>query len=90
VQSNDQGSSRVSAQSWNTEKLVLASPAAMNHISSPVNEEPLDAMQDDTMEEPPLGMGFDSHLGDVLDDNFADSFLNLDPIQEFALSSESA
>ena len=63
VQSNDQGSSRVSAQSWNTEKLVLASPAAMNHISSPVNEEPLDAMQDDTMEEPPLGMGFDSHLG---------------------------
>jgi len=81
VQSNDQGSPRASTQSCNTEKLVLASPAAINHISSPINEDSLDAMEDDTIEDSPLGMGFDSHLSDLPKDDFAESFLNLDLIQ---------
>ena len=55
-----------------------------------MNEYPLDAMEDDIMEDSPLAMGYDSHLVDVPEDNFVDLFLNLEPIQELVVSSESA
>ena len=32
------------------------------------------------MEDSPLGMGFDSQVGDLPEDDFVESFLNLDPI----------
>ena len=61
----------------------------MNLSPNPVNEDPLDAMEDETMEDSPLAIGYDSHLVDVPEDNFPDSFLNPEPIQELELSFES-
>jgi len=57
---------------------------------SPINEDPLDAMEDDAMKDSPLGVGFDSQLSELPEDDFAESCLNLDPIQEHELSSDSA
>ena len=79
-----------SNHSCNTKKIVLACPAASNLISSPFNDDPLDAMEDDEMGDSPLGGEFDSQLGELPEDDFADSYLNLDPIQELELSSDSA
>jgi len=87
---NPQDSPNASTHSCNTEKIVLASPAAINMISSPIDEDPLDAMEDDTMGDSPLGGDFDSQLGELPEDDFAESCLNLDPIQELELSSNFA
>jgi len=78
--SNAQDSPSASTHSSNIEKIVLASPAAIYLISSPINEDTLDAMEDDTMGDSPLGVGFDSQLGELPEDDFTESCLNLDPI----------
>jgi len=54
--SNDQGSSRASTRSFNTEKIILGGPAAINPNPSPFNDDSLDAIKDDTMKESPSCM----------------------------------
>jgi len=57
---------------------------------SPINDDALDAMEDDTMEESPSCMGYNNQLGEFQEDDLTDTFLNLEHIQEIELSSELA
>ena len=88
--SNDQGSSQACTQSFNTRKIILANPVAMTPNPNSINDDPLDAIEDDTMEESPSCMGYNSQLGEFQEDDLAVTFLNLEPIQDIELSFESA
>ncbi|KAJ8429034.1 hypothetical protein Cgig2_016939 [Carnegiea gigantea] len=70
------GSSWASTHGLNSENIVLANPAAMRSEEASINEDPLDAMDDDL------------YQGD-LRRGLADTFLNLEPIQDIEMSSES-
>lgn len=54
VLSNEQGSSWASTPSLNSENIVLANPAAMRSEETPINEDPLDVMDDDVMVDSPV------------------------------------
>ncbi|KAJ8438052.1 hypothetical protein Cgig2_014181 [Carnegiea gigantea] len=60
------------------------------NLEVPVNEDPLNAVEEDMPEEPNDNIYRDSQELFVDEEDMADSFLNLDPIQDLEMSSESS
>lgn len=69
--------------------ILLAQPAQGMNLEDPVNEDPLNAMEEDMPEESNDNIFRDSQNLFVAED-MADTFLNFDPIQELGMSSESS
>ncbi|KAJ8419950.1 hypothetical protein Cgig2_002968 [Carnegiea gigantea] len=60
------GSSRASTHSLNSENILLTNPPAMINEEVPINEDPLDFMEDDVMEDSPALEAYDSHTEELL------------------------
>ncbi|KAJ8423288.1 hypothetical protein Cgig2_031120 [Carnegiea gigantea] len=65
-------------------------PAQGRNLEDPVNEDPLNAMEEDLLEEANNDIYGDSQENYVDEEDMDDSFLNLDPIQDLEMSTESA
>ncbi|KAJ8429043.1 hypothetical protein Cgig2_034072 [Carnegiea gigantea] len=87
--SNEEGFFRTSIQCLNIDSILLANPSTMANSKARINKDPLDAMEDVTMDDSPIQMACESQAGDLQDEDFGDTFLNLEPIQEIEMSSES-
>ncbi|KAJ8441362.1 hypothetical protein Cgig2_024874 [Carnegiea gigantea] len=68
----------------------LAQPAQDMNIEDPVNEDPLNAMEEDMSEEPNDNIYGDSQELFVDEEDMADTLLNLDPIKDLEQPSESS
>lgn len=70
--------------------IFLAQPAQGLNDEVPVNEDPLNAMEEDVIEEPNDNLYEESQDFPVDKEDMVDTFLNLDPIQDPEKSSESS
>jgi len=70
--------------------ILLAQPAQGRNLEDPMNEDHLNAMEEDMLESANNDICGDSQENYVNEEDMADSFLNLDPIQDLELSTESA
>ncbi|KAJ8431300.1 hypothetical protein Cgig2_018372 [Carnegiea gigantea] len=69
--------------------IFLAQPTQGVNDEVPVNEDPLNAMEEDVLEDPKDNLYKDSQDFQVDKEDMVDTFLNLDPIQDLEMSSES-